>query len=160
MIWNETKPVLEPVLACQAFDLRENWVLRTPHSFDQLLVKTVAHGIVQRFHNRKGIMLGIKRPINASGSETCAYFQMSRAWRRYTKLVEQYPWGSQIVQTGVICASGDAVAQIIVERKNLKVMKWPVLGSNEHLQTFRYLFIILIFLVYLINVYWLHINMI
>jgi len=45
---------------------------------------------------------------------------MSRAWRRYTKFVEQYPWGSQIVQTGVICATGDAVAQIIVERKSLK----------------------------------------
>ena len=59
---------------------------------------------------------------------------MSGAWRRYTKLVEQFPWASQIVQTGLICATGDAVAQLTVERKNLKVTKLPVLGSDEHLQ--------------------------
>ena len=74
-------------------------------------------------------MLGIKHLTNGNGSESCAYFQMSRAWRRYTKFVEQYPWGSQIVQTGVICATGDAVAQIIVERKNLKANKCSVLDS-------------------------------
>jgi len=45
---------------------------------------------------------------------------MSRIWRAYTKFVDKFPWGSQILQTGVLCASGDVIAQVLVERKKLE----------------------------------------
>ena len=60
-------------------------------------------------------------------------------WRAYTRLMERYPWGSQILQTGtdvhtgasytlrhvpthidlcsgVLVATGDVIAQTVVER--------------------------------------------
>jgi len=45
---------------------------------------------------------------------------MSKVWKAYTRFVDKYPWGSQILQTGVLCASGDVIAQVAVERKKLK----------------------------------------
>ena len=45
---------------------------------------------------------------------------MSKIWRAYTKFVDKFPWGSQILQTGVLCASGDVIAQVLVERKKLE----------------------------------------
>ena len=32
-------------------------------------------------------------------------------WRWYSRIVDKYPWGSQILQTGVLCAAGDVIAQ-------------------------------------------------
>jgi len=45
---------------------------------------------------------------------------MSRIWRAYNKFVDRYPWGSQILQTGILCASGDVIAQVVVERKKIQ----------------------------------------
>jgi len=41
-------------------------------------------------------------------------------WRSYARLVERFPWGSQIAQTGVLCATGDILAQMVVERKSAR----------------------------------------
>ena len=46
---------------------------------------------------------------------------MAGLWRRYSKLVERFPWGTNILQTGVLCATGDVIAQFAVERRALKV---------------------------------------
>ena len=48
---------------------------------------------------------------------------MAGLWRRYSKLVERFPWGTNILQTGVLCATGDVIAQFAVERRALKVGK-------------------------------------
>ena len=37
---------------------------------------------------------------------------MAGLWRAYSRFVDKFPWGSQILQTGVLCASGDVVAQV------------------------------------------------
>ena len=37
---------------------------------------------------------------------------MASLWRAYSRLVDKFPWGSQILQTGVLCASGDVIAQV------------------------------------------------
>ena len=42
------------------------------------------------------------------------------AWRAYTRLVEKFPWGSQMVQSGLLCATGDLIAQLGIERKRLE----------------------------------------
>ena len=39
-------------------------------------------------------------------------YKMSALWRWYSRIVDKYPWGSQIVQTGVLCAAGDVIAQV------------------------------------------------
>jgi len=60
---------------------------------------------------------------------------MAGLWRQYARLVEKYPWGSQILQTGVLCATGDVLSQVLVERKSMKefdlsrVGKFFVLGT-------------------------------
>jgi len=60
---------------------------------------------------------------------------MSGLWRQYARLVDKYPWGSQILQTGVLCATGDVLSQVLVERKSLsefdysRVGKFFVLGT-------------------------------
>ena len=50
--------------------------------------------------------------------------------RAYNKFVDRYPWGSQIRQTGILCASGDVIAQVVVERKKIQEMR-----SNIEAQT-------------------------
>jgi len=45
---------------------------------------------------------------------------MAAVWRSYSRLVEKFPWSSTILQTGVLCATGDAVAQLAVERRRLQ----------------------------------------
>ena len=47
---------------------------------------------------------------------------MSGLWRRYSLLVEKFPWSSNILQTGVLCAAGDAIAQLVVEGRGIKVL--------------------------------------
>ena len=42
------------------------------------------------------------------------------AWRAYTRLVERFPWGSQMLQSGLLCATGDLIAQLGIERKRLE----------------------------------------
>ena len=37
---------------------------------------------------------------------------MAGLWRAYSRFVDKFPWGSQILQTGVLCASGDVIAQV------------------------------------------------
>ena len=37
---------------------------------------------------------------------------MASLWRAYSRLVDKYPWRSQILQTGVLCAAGDVIAQV------------------------------------------------
>ena len=46
---------------------------------------------------------------------------MAGLWRSYSKLVERFPWGTNILQTGVLCATGDVIAQFAVERRRLEV---------------------------------------
>ena len=46
---------------------------------------------------------------------------MAGLWRSYSKLVERFPWGTNIFQTGVLCATGDVIAQFAVERRKLEV---------------------------------------
>ena len=38
---------------------------------------------------------------------------MSVIWRWYSRMVDKYPWGSQILLTGVLCAAGDVIAQVL-----------------------------------------------
>ena len=38
---------------------------------------------------------------------------MASLWRTYSRLVDRFPWGSQILQTGVLCAAGDVIAQVL-----------------------------------------------
>jgi len=45
---------------------------------------------------------------------------MAGLWRSYSKLVERFPWGTNILQTGVLCATGDVIAQFAVERRRLE----------------------------------------
>ena len=40
---------------------------------------------------------------------------MSAVWRWYSRMVDKYPWGSQILQTGVLCATGDIIAQVTTQ---------------------------------------------
>ena len=47
--------------------------------------------------------------------------KMAGLWRSYSKLVERFPWGTNILQTGVLCATGDVIAQFAVERRRLEV---------------------------------------
>jgi len=60
---------------------------------------------------------------------------MSGAWRAYARLVERFPWGSQIAQTGVLVATGDVLAQLVVERKSFRkiesrrVMRFFLMGT-------------------------------
>ena len=37
-------------------------------------------------------------------------------WRAYAKLVDKYPWASQIGQTAVLLSTGDVISQVVVER--------------------------------------------
>ena len=53
---------------------------------------------------------------------------MASLWRGYTRLVERFPWGSQIGQTGVLCATGDVIAQLVVERKSWSEFKFSRVG--------------------------------
>eukprot|EP00092_Neocalanus_flemingeri_P000357 GFUD01000379.1.p1 GENE.GFUD01000379.1~~GFUD01000379.1.p1 ORF type:complete len:183 (-),score=49.43 GFUD01000379.1:64-612(-) len=53
---------------------------------------------------------------------------MAGLWRAYTKFVDKFPWGSQILQTGVLCASGDVIAQVVVERKKLEDFEMARVG--------------------------------
>lgn len=43
---------------------------------------------------------------------------MAAVWRAYSRLVDKFPWGSQIIQTGVLCAAGDVIAQVAIEKKS------------------------------------------
>jgi len=60
---------------------------------------------------------------------------MAGLWRNYARFVEKFPWGSQILQTGVLCASGDVIAQVVVEKKKLsefeisRVGRFFIMGS-------------------------------
>lgn len=45
---------------------------------------------------------------------------LCKLWRSYTRFVERFPWGSQIAQTGVLCATGDVLAQLVVEKKSAR----------------------------------------
>lgn len=60
---------------------------------------------------------------------------MAGLWRAYSRFVDKFPWGSQILQTGVLCASGDVIAQVLVERKKLedfeisRVGRFFIMGS-------------------------------
>ena len=50
-----------------------------------------------------------------SSPEYSVYFNMVAVWRWYSRIVDKYPWGSQILQTGVLCAAGDVLAQVIIK---------------------------------------------
>jgi len=60
---------------------------------------------------------------------------MSAAWRWYSRMVDRYPWRSQILQTGLLCAAGDVIAQLAVEGKGrdkfepARVGRFFVMGS-------------------------------
>eukprot|EP00088_Acartia_fossae_P007435 TRINITY_DN13495_c0_g1_i2.p1 TRINITY_DN13495_c0_g1~~TRINITY_DN13495_c0_g1_i2.p1 ORF type:complete len:183 (-),score=16.46 TRINITY_DN13495_c0_g1_i2:391-939(-) len=60
---------------------------------------------------------------------------MAFIWRQYTRVLEKYPWRTQILQSGILCATGDAIAQTLVERKKLsdfdpsRSAKFFILGS-------------------------------
>ena len=43
---------------------------------------------------------------------------MGSLWRSYSRLVDRYPWTSQILQTGVLCAAGDLLAQVLLQLGN------------------------------------------
>ena len=63
-------------------------------------------------------------PYLASKSLMDSYrSKMAGLWRSYSKLVERFPWGTNILQTGVLCATGDVIAQFAVERRRLEVNK-------------------------------------
>ena len=60
---------------------------------------------------------------------------MSAAWRWYSRMVDRYPWRSQILQTGLLCAAGDVIAQLAVEGKGrdkfepARVGRFFIMGS-------------------------------
>jgi len=60
---------------------------------------------------------------------------MAFLWRHYTRLLEKYPWRTTIIQSGVLCATGDGIAQTLLERKKLsefdlsRTGKFFILGS-------------------------------
>ena len=61
---------------------------------------------------------------------------MAGLWRRYSKLVERFPWGTNILQTGVLCATGDVIAQFAVERRALKVERvGMVFDANKYFRS-------------------------
>lgn len=46
--------------------------------------------------------------------------RVGRVWQSYITFVEQYPAKASIANTGFLMASGDAIAQLILERRKLK----------------------------------------
>lgn len=54
---------------------------------------------------------------------------MAAIWRTYSRFVDKFPWGSNILQTGVLCATGDVISQLVVERKPLSEFEWARVGK-------------------------------
>lgn len=60
---------------------------------------------------------------------------MAYVWRQYVKLLEKYPFRTQIMTSGILCATGDTIAQTVVERRKLsefdpsRTAKFFMLGS-------------------------------
>ena len=43
---------------------------------------------------------------------------VAKFWKNYLKVLDRFPLRTQIVQTGLIMGAGDAIAQIVIEKKN------------------------------------------
>jgi len=54
---------------------------------------------------------------------------MASLWRAYSRIVDRFPWGANILQTGVLCATGDVLAQVLVERKSWDKFEMKRVGT-------------------------------
>ena len=63
--------------------------------------------------------------------EYSVYFNMVAVWRWYSRIVDKYPWGSQILQTGVLCAAGDVLAQVIIKIQVLTTTLTGMISYNS-----------------------------
>ena len=48
-----------------------------------------------------------------------AYSTARHGWRRYSHLMDTHGWRAQAVNTGVLMATGDVLAQLLIERRRL-----------------------------------------
>ncbi|XP_014667613.1 PREDICTED: protein Mpv17-like isoform X2 [Priapulus caudatus] len=49
---------------------------------------------------------------------------MATFWRSYLHVLSKHPWKTQLATTGVLCGAGDCIAQLIVEKKELRHYDW------------------------------------
>ena len=58
---------------------------------------------------------------------------VAKFWKSYLKVLDRFPLRTQIVQTGLIMGAGDAIAQIVIEKKNTyeldRTMRFVAIGS-------------------------------
>ena len=55
-----------------------------------------------------------------------------RIWNSYNHVLAEHPWKTQIIQTGILCGTGDLLSQVLVEKKEtlepVRIARFTFLG--------------------------------
>ena len=58
---------------------------------------------------------------------------ITKIWASYLKVLDRFPLRTQIVQTGIIMGAGDALSQLVIEKKSKyeieRTLRFAVIGS-------------------------------